>query len=202
MIEGGGRSVCSVEKILYGMTRGLAYLLLKSIFRLQVEGRENIPTQGPLIVAANHVSILDPPVVSSALNRQVCFMAKSELFKNPVIGWYFRTMGTFPVRRGVGDRTAIKKALSILREGKVLGMFPEGTRRSGDVQMGVVMLALKTNTPILPVALFNTDRKASRGPVRVVIGKPFTLNTGETRPSRKEKQEMAQRVMESIGRLE
>lgn len=187
--------------ILYCITRGLVYLFLKVLFRLQIEGKENIPQKGSFIATANHISALDPPVLSASIHRQVFFMAKEELFKNPFIGWYFKTIGTFPVRRGMGDRRAIKRALQILNNGDVLGIFPEGTRKSGEIQMGVVMMATRTGSPILPVALHNTDRKVSRGPIRVVIGKPFTLDTGTEKPSREERRAMAERVMASIREL-
>lgn len=191
----------NMANTLYWFTKGTVHLFLKIVFRIHIEGKENIPLNGSFIAAANHVSALDPPVLASSINRQVFFMAKEELFKNPFIGWYFKTIGTFPVRRGMSDRGAIKKALQILNDGNVLGIFPEGTRKSGEIQMGVVMMALKTNSPILPVALHNTDRRVSRGPIRVFIGKPFTLVAGDQKPSKEERKEMAERVMKSIRDL-
>lgn len=198
MIE--GRKL-HMGKFLYYLIKGTAYLLLKLFFRLQVEGKENIPPEGPVIAAANHVSILDPPALSGCIDRQIYYMAKEELFKNPLLGWVLRTIGTFPVKRGIGDREAIKKALSVLKEGNVLGMFPEGTRKSGEVQMGIVMMAYRTGAPILPIALFNTDRKKNSGPIRVIIGKPFYLDIGDKKPSQEERRELAERVMEAIKEL-
>lgn len=186
---------------LYWTVNRISYLFLRGLFRFQVEGTENIPAQGPVIAAANHVSFLDPPALSCSIHRQVFFMAKEELFKYPPCGWFFRTIGTFPVRRGFSDRRALKQALSILEEGNILGMFPEGTRRSGEIQMGIIYMALKTQAPILPVALFNTDRKNSQGPIRAVIGQPIRFEIGDRKPFKEERKEMAAKVMDAIREL-
>lgn len=186
---------------MYWLVNRMSFFVLKVFFRFQVTGRENIPKEGPVIAVANHVSVLDPPALSVSINRQVYFMAKEELFKNPVLGWVFKKIGTFPVKRGVGDRGAIKRSMSILAHGNVLGMFPEGTRRGGDVQQGVVFMAIKTGAPILPVALFNTDRKKSKGPIKAIIGKPFTLPVGNMKPTKEERRDLAMRIMESIREL-
>lgn len=187
--------------LLYWMVNRTVYLFLKTLFRLQVHGQENIPAEGPIIAAANHVSFLDPPALSCAMNRQVFFMAKQELFKYRPLAWFFQSIGTFPVRRGTGDRRALKQAITILEEGNILGMFPEGTRRSGNVQLGIVYMALKTSAPILPVALRNTDRRTSGGPIRVIIGQPITFETGGRKPSQEVRKEMAEKVMDAIQEL-
>lgn len=149
---------------------------------LKSQGVENIPKTGPVIVAANHVSIWDPLVVAFVLNRPVHFMAKAELFKYKFWGKLFTKLNAFPVKRGAADRTAIKQALYILDEGEVLGIFPEGTRnRTGEdikPQLGVAMIALKTGAPVLPIACIGTKRAIPLGwfrPLEVKIGKPLKL---------------------------
>ncbi len=186
--------------MLYRVIKGLLKIVILVFYRLEIEGQEKIPQQGSLIVAANHVSYMDPPVLGSAINRQVHFMAKEELFKNPIMNWIYHQIGTFPVKRGKADRKAIKRALELLRDDKVLGLFPEGSRGTKDVQLGVVMMAQKTGAPILPVALLNTNRKEARGPIKVRIGTPIQFEK-RGRLSRKEKQELAEEVMDRIYTL-
>ena len=107
------------------MLNGIFY----GFYRMHVEGAEHIPDTGAVIVAPNHKSSFDPPIVGVAIkNRLVHYMAKAELFKNPVFGWVLRKMGAFPVKRGTVDRMAIKQAVRELKNGHVLGIFPEGTR--------------------------------------------------------------------------
>src|SRR5690554_3147853 len=111
----------------------VAFRVYFRIFRnWQISGRTNIPAEGPLIIMANHVSYLDPPLVGCILNRRVNFMAKEELFRNPIAGWALKKVGAFSVKRGRADRKAIKKAFSVLEEEGVLGIFPEGTRHRPD----------------------------------------------------------------------
>ena len=113
----------------YKIVRAILDFFFFIVFRLHVEGRENVPEKGAIIVAPNHKSYWDPPMIGVAFKtRIVHFMAKEELFKNPVFGWVIRQLGTFPVRRGVTDRAAIRQAVKVLKDGYPLGIFPEGTR--------------------------------------------------------------------------
>lgn len=134
---------------------------------LQVVGAENVPLEGPLIVAPNHLSHLDPPVVACAIPRQLTFMAKEELFR---VSWFsklIRSLGAFPVRRGQADTEAIRVALSLLEEGRALLVFPEGTRGDGrqllPVNRGVALLAKRSGAPVLPVAIAGAEKKWPRG---------------------------------------
>ncbi|MFW5992378.1 MAG: lysophospholipid acyltransferase family protein [Halanaerobiaceae bacterium] len=182
----------------------LAYYVIKFYFifirRWQVEGKGNIPEEGPLIVMANHISALDPPIVGCIMNRQVYFMAKKELFSNPVMGWIFRKIGVFPVKRGKADLKALRTALRILKKGKVLGLFPEGTRHNpekpGEVQGGAVLIALKSKSPILPVGIKNVSNNKR---LTVSIGEPFTLEEFyDKKLSAEEKKEVGEKIMEKI----
>lgn len=161
-----------------------AWLLFKILFRLKIEGKHNIPTSGPLIIAANHKSYLDPIVLGLAFKRRIYFMAKSELFRIPLFNWLIRILGAFSVERAEADREAFKKALDILSDGKILGLFPEGTRIRhavlGPLESGVALIALKSEAPILPIGIIGADKvlpEGSRIPrlprIKVIIGEPI-----------------------------
>lgn len=159
--------------------------LLRFIFYflgLRAEGWENIPRSGPVIIAANHVSNWDPVVVALVVNRPIHFMAKASLFKFKIMDKIFRLLHAFPVKRGVPDRQAIRQALLVLEEGKILGIFPEGARnKTGDLKAlaGVGMIALKSGAPVVPIACLGTRHTLPCGwfdPLRVRIGKPIYSN--------------------------
>ncbi|NLV15922.1 MAG: 1-acyl-sn-glycerol-3-phosphate acyltransferase [Syntrophomonadaceae bacterium] len=155
--------------------------LFKVLFwlgRVKVEGRENIPAQGGVILAANHLSFWDPVVIAAVVNRKIHYMAKEELFENIFLASFFSRLNAFPVKRGLPDRKALKKSLVLLEEGKVLGIFPEGTRsKTGELskpQHGIAMLALKGKAPVVPVACIGTKKIFPWGwfsPVVIIIGK-------------------------------
>ena len=113
--------------MIYTVVKNLLKILFRIFLRLRIEGAENIPKDGPLVIACNHLSLLDPPVLGTAATRKVHFMAKEELFV-PVLGDIYRLLGAFPVRRGGADRAAIKHGIDILESNQVLAIFPEGTR--------------------------------------------------------------------------
>ncbi len=162
----------------------LRYIFL--FFGLKLQGIHNLPDKGPVIIAANHVSNWDPLIIAVAIERPVHYMAKSELFNNILLGKLLYKVNAFPVKRGAADRKAIKNALDILRQGEILGMFPEGTRnKTGEeikLQLGVAMLVLKAKAPVVPVACLGTNRKFPIGwfkPLVVRIGKPLNIHKYE-----------------------
>ena len=147
------------------------------IFQIHIEGNGHIPKEGAVVLAANHKSLWDPIFVVMASRRPVHFMAKEELFKIPVLGRLLPYLKAFPVRRGDNDRTAIRQALSVLREGSVLGIFVEGTRNKDEeggtllpLKPGAAMLASKANAHIVPVAIQRMKRR-----ITIKIGQPLTL---------------------------
>ncbi len=156
--------------------------------KFEVVGRENVPLEGPVIIASNHLNNADPPAVSLALPRFPMFMAKREMIGWPILGAAFRIFGAFPVRRGGADLSAIRTASEVVNAGKMLVMFPEGTRsRTGGLTKGhpgTALIALRTGAPIVPVAVTGTRKipwpwifikPLSIPHVRVTLGEPFTL---------------------------
>ncbi|QGP93709.1 Bifunctional protein Aas [Neomoorella glycerini] len=170
-----------ILQVFYQFAKFVCYLFLRFFCRWEVQGRENFPLEGPVIVIANHISYLDPVAVGVAAPRTVRFMAKEELFHIPVVNWIIKGLHAFPVRRGRSDRAALKAALEVLQDGQVLGMFPEGTRskdgRLLPFQHGAALLALKTGAPLLPVAVKNTNRVFRGGRIKVIIGRPLKFET-------------------------
>jgi 1-acyl-sn-glycerol-3-phosphate acyltransferase len=158
--------------------------LMRVWFRIRVEGGEHVPEQGPVILASNHRSNMDPVLLASALKRPVAFMAKAELFVGP-LGWIMRWIGQFPVRRGGIDREALRRTDAVLARGSMLGLFPEGTRGDGGfsaVHPGLAYIVVRQRCPVLPVVIFGTERVRRRfgwlpfaSPVRIVIGPAIDL---------------------------
>jgi 1-acyl-sn-glycerol-3-phosphate acyltransferase len=149
---------------------------------LKIEGFANLPGSGAVIVAANHLSFMDPLLVAVAIDRPVHFMAKAELFNQKIVGNLLARVYAFPVKRGNADRHAIRHALQLMEDGKVLGIFPEGTRKKpGQVentQAGAAMIALRSGAPILPVACIGTDKTLPCGwlrPLMIRIGEPISM---------------------------
>ena len=170
--------------MLYGFLQIVFRLFFYIVFRTRVYGRENIPAEGAVILAANHASNIDPPLMASLIDRPVSYMAKIELFENPIFGAAIRRCHAFPVKRGESDRGAIKAAVTVLKEGRVLGLFPEGTRsKTGELQKaeaGIALIAAMTGAPIVPVAILNTHRIFSNGgfipQLRIMYGEPITFD--------------------------
>jgi len=141
----------------------------KLFYRIRVEGIQNIPGSGPVVLASNHTSGHDIIILGCTSPRQIHFMAKQELFeKNALLAAYFRKAGVFPVRRGQNDRQAIAAALRYLKQGRVLGMFPEGKRFASleKGKTGVARFALKTQACVVPVAIIGAREISLRGRFR------------------------------------
>jgi 1-acyl-sn-glycerol-3-phosphate acyltransferase len=175
--------------MIYWLSRSVLRPIFKMLFGLSVEGLENLPASGPVVLAANHISYLDPLVVGLASPRRTAFVAKEELFKIPIFGWYIRKLEAFPVRRGAPDRRAFKAALDKLTAGQIVGIFPQGARQAGiptEGFPGAAVMAYKTGAVILPTAIRGTDKvmpPGSRRPrfprIKVIFGKPIKLDGGD-----------------------
>ena len=196
----------------YRCMKSLVRGFFRLFFRWEVYGSHHLPSTGGVVLASNHISYLDPPLMGCAVERPVHFMAKKELFDIPVLGWLIRHLNAFPVQRGVADRKAIRQAMKWLRSGEVVGIFPEGTRGSGkallEAQPGSVLLALKAGVPIVPMAIMGAEKVMPAGKrlprpvkIRVVIGEPIDFPTDGRAPSREVLEEYSQLVMERIDEL-
>jgi 1-acyl-sn-glycerol-3-phosphate acyltransferase len=162
--------------MLYRLFRFLLRVAYTLLFRLEARGVENIPTTGAVVLASNHLSNFDPPTVGIKIRRKVHFMAKEELFRIPVFGPLIRAFGAFPVKRGGVSKDAIKSAIAVLKEGKVLGIFPEGSRNSeaGSAKKGAAMIAVRGGAAIVPVAIVGKYRLFRK--MVVCYGKPVDIS--------------------------
>ena len=196
----------------YQVVAGLSWPVLYGLFRLRARGRENLPTSGGCVLACNHVSSLDPWPLGLPLwpRRWLRFMAKSELYWWP-LRLVLNGAGAFKVRRGHGDREAIELALQLARDGHVVAMFPEGTRRAKGLvkkheprpRSGAARIALEAGVPLIPAAVAGTDRLLRLGPIRIAYGPPIEMD--DLRVSndlRSSSQEATERLMARIAELE
>jgi glycerol-3-phosphate dehydrogenase (NAD(P)+) len=171
-----------VNPVVYWLVRAVLQPFFLTYFRMRRIGREHIPSEGPVIVAANHRSFLDPFVIATMARRPMYYVAKQELFRRRFAAWLLGALGAFPVDRGAGDAEMIKTAKAILARGDIVLMFPEGTRiRPGSLgkpRRGVGRLALETGAPVVPVAVHGTEA-VRRGwrirphRVRIRAGRPL-----------------------------
>lgn len=192
-----------MKNIIYWLAKILVIIVGRIILRVKIKGRDNIPEDGPVVIMSNHISMLDPPLIGAFLPRKIYFMAKKELFENPVIGWFLKVLGAFPVKRGSGDRKALKKSLRVLRNGKVLGLFPEGTRypegELGEPHTGSIMIAIMGKAPIVPVGIKNIKEK---GRPTLNFGEPIYLQEYfEQRPDKEKQKQIANDIMKEIDKL-
>ena len=188
----------------YWVVRFLYFLF----YHIQVEGREHIPTSGGFVLASNHRSYADPPLLATRLRKQRCvFMAKEELFRNKFFGWLIRKLGAFPVTRGAGDNGVIETAEQYVRSGRVLMIFPEGTRskdgKVGRGKTGVALIAAQTGAPVVPVGITFTGKLHFRSQIIVRFGTPIQaaeLALGED-PKPRELAALKNRIMTEIKGL-
>jgi len=149
--------------VLYWVIKGVLTPVLRGLYRIRLEGREHVPTQGPVILAANHRSFMDSIFLPLVIRRRVTFVAKAEYFDDRKTAWFFRGVGQIPIRRegGSASERALASATDVLESGGVFGIYPEGTRtRDGYLHRGhtgVARLALRTGAPIVPIGMIGTD---------------------------------------------
>ncbi len=191
---------------MYKIGRFICWVYCGFFIHLKVNGKENIPGKGGFILASNHVSYLDPLVLGFACPRDLNFMAKEELFRNPFFGSIIRSVGAFPVKRKTADMSAIKEAVKRVRSGKGLVLFPEGGRGDGlelqQPEAGIGFIAAKAQAPVIPAFIKGTEQALPKGSksmrhahVSVIFGKQISVER------KMPYQETAQVIMDNIRRL-
>ncbi|MDQ0858606.1 1-acyl-sn-glycerol-3-phosphate acyltransferase [Bacillus sp. V2I10] len=185
----------------YQFARGAVASVFFPLYRIEVKGKEHFPKEGAVLLCSNHIDNLDPPTVGISAPRQVYFMAKEELFQVPVLGGILRKVGSFPVKRGMSDREALRNGLNVLKDGGVLGLFPEGTRskdgKLGKGLAGAGFFALRSNALVVPCAVIGTYKPFQK--VKVFFGEPINLDPLRERKATAE--EATELIMSKIAEL-
>jgi 1-acyl-sn-glycerol-3-phosphate acyltransferase len=162
---------------LFLVGRQMFRIIFRLFYRWDVKGTENIPKYGGAIIAPNHTSFFDPPLTGSAMKRPLYFMAKKELFDVPIFGWVIKRTNAFPVKRGAQDVNAMRYAFSLLKNGHLLLMFPEGTRskcgKLGKAKAGPGMVACNAQVPLVPVKIENTNMMLKFKRIKIEYGRPI-----------------------------
>ena len=188
---------------LYDLAKYTFWGLFGSIWRMRVHGIENVPKNGPLIVACNHMSYLDPPVLGTASPRRLSYMAKEELFHIPVLGPAIAAVGAYPVDRKGSATAAIKRSVDVLRSGGAIGIFPEGTRNlegRAEVRGGAALLSALGNAPVVPACITGTSDAKRLAQIQVFFGQPMRL-PADRKASREDMANFTDEVMRAIRSL-
>ena len=171
-----------IPTLTYGTLRRIGVPVLRGLYRLQTLGGDRVPAQGPVIVVANHESVLDPFVLGCAVERELRFLAKAELWRHRPVAWAMDSLHAIRVERGRGDRDALEEAELALEAGEAVAIFPQGSVRAvGPWHRGAAKLAFATGAPVVPVRLVGTARALSRGRLglprlRVIVGEPILVD--------------------------
>lgn len=178
--------------------------IFKFLFRWEVAGQDHLPREGGYILCSNHISWWDPPLVGCLTKRVVHFMSKEEMFQIPVLSKVMLLLHAFPVKRNSADRRAIRAALEILKGGGVLGIFPEGTRSRTEELLpphsGVALLAIKSEAPVIPIAIIGSYKLFRQ--VKVRIGAPLVFQEYYgLRNKAAQLEEVATKIMQEIDWL-
>jgi 1-acyl-sn-glycerol-3-phosphate acyltransferase len=192
----------------------LAYNLVGielAFHRIRIEGRENVP-QGGCMIVSNHVSYMDPTTVGWAVAREIFYLGRKTLFKPPFWSWFLPICNVLPIDRDGRDVSGLRNIIKMLKAGKAVLLFPEGTRSSDGAlqpaEPGAGLVAIKAGMPVLPVRVFGTFESLSRyqkrlrfHPIRVVIGKPYLPSIPEGQNEKQSYPRIAQEMMEKIAKL-
>lgn len=163
----------------FRVAKVLVRLFMRLYYRITIDGQEHIPAEGGCVLCINHSSLWDPPVLMAMLERQIFFIAKEELFHHPFLSWLLPKIGTVPIKRDHGDVGAIKSALRVIRDGRVLGIFPSGRRvlpgQKVNVKAGVALIATMSKAPVIPIYVDAVYRPFHK--VHIIIGKPMDFSS-------------------------
>lgn len=186
---------------LYEFGRALLGVVLHTVYKVETVGIDNVPTTGGVLLCTNHISNLDPILVGVTSPRPVHFMAKEEIFKVPILKQILPKLNAFPVRRGAGDKQALRSGINVLKEGHVLGVFPEGTRiktgQLGKGLSGVGFFALRTDAQVVPSAVIGPYKFFGR--VTIIYGEPIDLH--ELKENKASAKEVTDVIMGKIQEL-
>lgn len=187
--------------MVYRFLRILSRILFRLLYRVKIEGLQHVPARGPTLLCSNHISVLDPPFIATFLSRKVRFMAKAELFENPLFGRLITYLGAFPVKRGGISKETVKLALDLLRQGELMCIFPEGTRQGSAVmgKKGAASFALKTGATVIPVAIIGNYRLFR--PLKIIYGEAVDLEEFRETASSENLEKATEKIMSSIRRL-
>ena len=196
------------QKVVVAALRGITRLLC----RIDDAQLERVPEKGPLIVVTNHVNILEIPIIFTGLwPRPVAGLGAAVRFDNILTGWILNLFGAIPVQRGTADIGALRQAIEVLKAGSFLVIAPEGTRsghgRLQKAHAGVVLLALRSGAPLLPVVYHGSEnyrqdlRRLRRADFHIVVGRPFRLDAGGKRVTHQIRQEMLDEIMVQLSTL-
>jgi 1-acyl-sn-glycerol-3-phosphate acyltransferase len=198
----------------YAFFHYLAASIHSMWFRGEVIGTENFPADGPFLIASNHASHLDPPVVGCLVGRQMRFFGRKSLWNNRLLGWWLDQVESIPVERDSGDVGAIKRVLQALKDNRVVVLFPEGTRSPDGLlhkpKPGVGLMACKSGVPVVPCRIYGAFEAFSKGsalprlgtPISVVFGPPIPARDYDDPAAGKARYELAaQRIMDRIAAL-
>lgn len=192
----------------YEILKPLGKLITKMKYKVKYTGQENIPAEGGFIIASNHIHMLDPLIIACGIDkRQLHFMAKKELWNNPIVAWAFTKVNGFPIARGGADSASFKHAVEVPQKGYILGIFPEGTRskdqKPAAAKRGVAAIAAQTKCGVLPVAVYNDEglKKHSKYTVRYGEMIPFDQLGLSDEATREEQIACADFIMGKITEL-
>lgn len=192
-----------MNSALYDLAKYSFWAIFGSVWRMRVHGGQNVPKTGPVIVACNHISYLDPPVLGTASPRRLSYMAKEQLFGIPVLGKLIAAVGAYPVDREGSATAAVKRSVEVLRRGGAIGIFPEGTRNltgANQARGGVALLASLAKAPVVPACLVGTGEAKRFKQIHVIFGAPMSLPAGR-KASREEMANFTDEVMRAIRSL-
>ena len=198
-----------------GIVYATSNLLLKGLLRIfgdwEVNGKENVPLKGALIIVANHISDIDAGILNASIPRRVEFMAKADLFQKPIISQLFRAYGAFPISENGREFYSINHSLHILNRNGAIGIFPEGAKNPtalGQAMLGSAMIAMMSGAPILPVGITGTESVGDgirifypKGTFRITIGKPFSAPVVRDKRLRKNVETTTDIIMKQIAAL-
>lgn len=192
----------------YEKLRPVGKSIINMLYKVEYVGVENIPEDGGFILASNHIDALDPVFIGLGMEkRQLHFMGKKELFKNPLIKWFLTQLNGFPIVRGSADTAALNYAIRVATEGNILGIFPEGTRskdyKPARAKSGVAMIAHEAKVPVLPVSVYNCDEMKKKSKITVRFGEliPYENLGLSEEATREETKACAKMIMGEIVKL-